>query len=196
MDISELSARMADSISAELGYGEDKKEIIAYGIESLILALIGFAAVLLVASLLKVLFPAAMAAIFGGLLRKMSGGAHFNSPWKCLVSGAVVYSLLGLLAKQMVEHSLYTSELGFLVLIASLIVVALFAPVDCEAKPIHSPVFRRKLKVSSVGFIIFACVIILISNNFLLNTSVVLGIGYQTITLLPVFNKRKKEVPV
>lgn len=185
---------MADSISAELGYGEDKKEIISYGIESLILALIGFAAVLLVASFLKVLFPAAIAAIFGGLLRKVSGGAHFDSPWKCLVSGAVVYSLLGLLAKQMVEYHIYTFELGLLALIISLIFVARFAPVDCEAKPIHSPVFRRKLKVASVCFVILGCLVIMFSNNHLLNTSVVLGVGYQTITLLPVFNKKTKEV--
>jgi len=89
VNFSGISERLAHNISAELNYSEDKKEIVAYGIESTILTVIGFIAVLLVAYPLNALLPAATAAIFGGSLRKLSGGAHFNTPLKCLVFGTI-----------------------------------------------------------------------------------------------------------
>lgn len=194
MSLSENSRRLSDIITAELDYSEDKKEIVAYGIESIVLAILGFVAVLLVAFPLKVLLPAASAVAFGGALRKVSGGAHLNTPLKCLVFGAVVYSLLGVIAKQIVKFDLYSAGLSLLILAICLGIVALLAPVDCEAKPIHSPTLRKKLKIVSSGFVVLACAVVLLSNNTLLNTGAVLGIVYQTMTLLPVFNKKKKEV--
>lgn len=196
MNISNVSERIADSISAELGYNEDKKEIIAYGIESVILAVIGFSAIVFLAFIFDALFPAVIATIFGGGLRKVSGGAHFNTPFKCLAFGAVIYTLIGVMANQLIKYDLYSTIVFFLILVTCLILVALLAPVDCEAKPIHSAKFRERLKLASIGFVIFSCIVILLSNNPLLNTSAVLGIGYQTITLLPVFNNKNKEVSV
>ncbi len=194
MNISEVSERLAHSISTELDYSDDKKEIVAYGIESLMLTVIGFLAVLLLALPFYALVPAAIAAISGGALRKLSGGAHFNTPLKCLVFGAVVYTLLGVTANQIIKYDLYSTGLSFLVLISCLVIVAILAPVDCESKPIHSSRFRRKLRIVSIIYVVFICGVILFSNNILLNTGAVLGIVYQTITLLPVFNKKKKEV--
>lgn len=196
MKIVEISERLATAISNELSYSDEKKEIIAYGIESLILAVIGFIAVLLVAFPLNVVCPAVSAAIFGGLLRKMSGGAHFNTPIKCLLFGTFVYSFLGVLAVKIIINDIYNTFIALSILIISLIIVVILAPVDCEAKPIHSPVFRRKLKIASIGFVVLTCFVVLFSNNYLLNTGAVLGIGYQTLTLLPLFNKKKKEVSV
>lgn len=196
MNISVVSERLAESISAELDYNEDRKEIIAYGMESLILAVIGFSAIFLVAFLLNVLLPAVMAAIFGGLLRKVSGGAHFKTAFKCLALGAVVYPVLGIIAKEIIKYDLYSKGLGLLILIISLVLIAILAPVDCAAKPIHSASFRQKLKIASIGFVVLACTVVLLSNNTLVNIGAVLGIVYQTITLLPVFNKKEKEVSI
>lgn len=189
IDLSKISQNLSDTITEELNYNEEKKEIVAYGIESLILSIIGLLAILLVALLFNALVPAALTAIFGGLLRKVSGGAHFNTPFKCLALGAVVYSALGVAAKQIVINDLYNGILFLIFLVISLVVIALLAPVDCEAKPIHSQSFRRKLKAFSIGFVLLSIIIVLLSNNPLVNTCAVLGIGYQTITLLPVFNK-------
>lgn len=195
MNSSEVSQRIAHAISAELNYSDDKKEILTYGIESIILAVIGFGAVLLVAYPLKALFPATIATIFGGLLRKGSGGAHFNSPFKCLAFGAIVYPLLGIIANQIIGYDLYNMGALLLVLAISLVIVAVLAPVDCDAKPIKSPGFRKKLKIASMSFVVCALVVVSFSNNHLLNISAVLGIVYQTMTLLPIFNK-KKEVSI
>ena len=194
MSIYEISQRLANSISLELGYNEDKKEIVAYGIESVMLSLVGIATILIVALPLNVVFPTVIALIFGGGLRKVSGGAHFQTPMKCLTLGAVVYPLLGVMTVHIVKVDLYQTSVSVLVLVICLIIVALLAPVGCEAKPIHSSIFKRKLKLASVSIVVFACLVILLSNNTLINTGAVLGIVYQTITLLPIFNKKKKEV--
>jgi len=189
IDLSEISQRLSDTITEDLNYSEEKKEIVAYGIESLALSIVGFLAILLVALLFNALVPAALTAVFGGLLRKVSGGAHFNSPFKCLAFGAIVYSLLGVMAKQIVIYDLYNGVISLILLAISLVIVGLLAPVDCEAKPIHSESFRRKLKIFSVCFVGLTIIMVVLSNYPLLNTCAVLGIGYQTLTLLPVFNK-------
>ena len=194
MKITQISRRIAHTISQELGHSEEKEEIIAYGIESTILAILGLVAVVLIALPFNALLPAVIATLFGGILRKLSGGAHFDNPFKCLVFGAIVYSILGVVSKQVVKYDLYNIYTFLAVLLISIAIITIIAPVDSEAKPIHSSVFKKKLKIASIGFVLLTCVLILISDNFLINTSVVMGIVYQTITLLPVFNKKKKEV--
>lgn len=193
MNLSEVSEYISNVLTEELDYSNDKKEIVAYGIESVILTIIGFLAILLLAFFFKAVIPTVIAALFGGFLRRVSGGAHFDTPLKCLTFGAIIYSLLGVIAKEIIIYDLYTTTAALLILVLSLIVIVLFAPVDCEAKPIHSLSFRRKLKIASVGFVVLTMGVALLNNNALVNTSAVLGIGYQTMTLLPVFNKKKKE---
>lgn len=194
MNVTEFSERLANSISGELSYDDEKNDIIAYGIESSILALFGFGAVLLVAFLLGALFPAAIATAFGGILRKVSGGAHFNTPLKCLVAGAITYSILGVFAIKIIENNLFSIGIFLVLLCLSLITVAVLSPVDSEAKPIHSLIFRKKLKIASISIVIFAFFVVLFSDNDLVSTSAVLGIVFQSTTLLPVLNKRVKEV--
>lgn len=193
MDLSQISQRISNSITEELNYSEDQKEMVTYGLESAFLTLIGFISILAVAFLFDALFPATIAAISGGFLRKLSGGAHFDTPSKCLAFGAIVYSLIGLIANKIIFFNLYSHMIFILGLVLSLIIVSVYAPVDCEAKPIHSRSFRQKLKAASITFVLLSLMTIIISDNYLVNTSAVLGISYQTITLLPVFNNKKKE---
>ena len=193
MNLSEISERLSKTLTAELDYDDDKKEIVAYGIETLILSLVGFLAILLAAFLFNAVIPTVIAALSGGLLRKVSGGAHFNNPLKCLAFGTIVYCCLGVMAKEIVKYNLYSTGIYLAILVLAFVSVAILAPVDSEAKPIHSAIFKRKLKIASIGFVILALAIVLLSDNLLLNTSVVLGVAYQALTLLPVFNKKKKE---
>ncbi len=189
MKLTEFSERLSDSLASELSYDEEKKEIMAYGLETVVLAVIGIAAVLIMGLLFKAFLPTLVAIVFGGSLRKVSGGAHLNTPVKCIALGAVVYSLLGVAAKELIKYDLYNIYVLFLGLGISLVVIILLAPVDSEAKPIHSLSFRRKLKAASIAFIGIGFAVLLFSHNPLVNTSAVLGIFYQSMTLLPVFNK-------
>ena len=193
MNLAEFSQKLTDNLTADLNYEEEKKEIVAYGIETFFLTALGFLIILGISYVLNSVFPAIIATIFGGSLRKLSGGAHFSTPTKCLLFGAVVYSLIGVSAKEIVAHGFTSPGVLLAVLVVSLVIVFIYAPVDSEAKPIHSHTFRKKLKVASLAFVLLTLVIVLLNNNLLINTSAVMGIGYQSLTLLPVFNKRRKE---
>lgn len=192
MSYSKISTQLAQYISKDLEFSEEKEEIITYAIETLLLSLLGFAAILLVSYLFNAIIPAATAAIFGGILRRFSGGAHFNSPGKCLAFGTFIYSLIGLLTKQLITYQFINNiNILFFLLFISLVLVFLFAPVDSIAKPIHSKKLRIKLRILSILLIFFAFCFILLDISLLVKVSAVLGIMYQSITLLPFLNKRR-----
>jgi accessory gene regulator B len=194
MNFSEnISNKLTEVITNELDYNEDKKEMIAYAIETALLFILGLFLIVLIGYAFNALMAAVIAAIFGGLLRRVSGGAHFNTPLKCLVIGSISYGFIGVLAKKLLDSNLTNQYVLIFCLVASFLLVAFLAPVDSEAKPIHSSSLKFKLKISSMVFIILSFLIIYVFNNPVLRVSAVLGVSYQSITLLPIFNRKGGE---
>lgn len=190
MNLSKVSGRLTNIITNELDYSEEKKEIIEYAIETALLTLLGTSLIILFGYLTNSLMPVVSAAAFGSLLRRVSGGAHFNSPIKCLFFGAIVYSVIGVLTKEFVIYNVIDKRILIFIILISFLLVSFLAPVDCEAKPIHSKSLRFKLKISSMFFVMLSFFIILFIDNELFNVSAVIGVFYQSITLLPIFNKK------
>lgn len=184
-----LSLKLSDSLTKDLDYDEEKREVITYAIETVLLTILGTSMLLLFAFLLNVLKPALIAGISGMFLRRVSGGFHFNTPFKCLFFGATVYTLLGLASQKVVELNLVGTPVLWMVLGISFVLVSILAPVDSPSKPIHSNTLKKKLKIASMAMIILAFLIITFSPDQLLNLSMCLGILYQSLTLLPVFNQ-------
>ena len=194
MNFSEnISNKLTEVITNELDYNEDKKEIISYAIETALLFVLGSFLIVLLGYAFNALLPAVFAAIFGGLLRRLSGGAHFNSPIKCLVIGSIIYSSIGVLAKKLVDCHLIHQYILISVLLVSFLIVALLAPVDSEAKPIHSSSLKVKLKTSSMVFVTVSLIIVSLTDNTLLSVSAVSGVVYQSLTLLPIFNRKEGD---
>jgi accessory gene regulator B len=191
MSYSKLSERTAARIAAELNYDNEKRQIIAYSIENLLLTTVGFVAILAFGAVFGTALYSGIAAAFGGLLRRMSGGAHFDTPVKCLTFGTVVYGIAGVLSKRLLA-TIY-SPIFIIFLCVSLILVLFYAPVDSKAKPIRSESFRRKLKLSSIAFVLISVLFVVFSESNVIKASIVFGIFYQSLTLLPSFN-REKEV--
>lgn len=187
---SNFSQAVTAIITKDLNYDNEKKEIIAYAIEMLLLGIVGFSAILIVSFIFNALVPAAVAAIFGGILRRFSGGAHFDTPLKCLSFGAVIYSLIGVLAMAIWKLG-FANLLNIVLVLISLIIVVFLAPVDSQAKPIHSRRLRNNLKLSSIFIVVCVFFLIFFNTNFLINISAALGIFYQSLTLLPIFNERR-----
>ena len=191
MNFSEnISNKLTEVISNELDYNEDKKEIIAYAIETALLFVLGWFLIIILGYALNALMSVVIAAFFGGSLRRLSGGAHFKTPIKCLAVGSVIYSSIGVLAEILVDYHFYNQYVLIFVLLISFLIVAFLAPVDSESKPIHSSSFIYKLKIASMVFVTVSIIIVLTLNNTLVSVSAVLGIFYQSITLLPIFNKK------
>jgi len=194
MNFSEnISNKLTEVITNELNYSEDKKEIIVYAIETVLLFVLGLLSIFLLGFTLNALLPAFVAAIFGGLLRRVSGGAHFNTPLKCLTISSITYALIGVLTKKIVNYGLSNHFILIIFLLISFLLVAFFAPVDSESKPIRSSSLKVKLKISSMVFVIVSFLLVSFINNKLVSVSAVLGVFYQSITLLPIFNRRGGE---
>ena len=191
MNFSEnISNKLTGVITNELDYNEDKKEIIAYAVETALLFILGTFLMILLGYAVNALMPALVAAIFGGLLRRVSGGAHFNTPLKCLTIGSITYALIGVSAKKLVNYDLTNQAILIIILLVSFLLVAFLAPVDSESKPIHSSSLKVKLKISSIVFVFVSFLIISILDNKLVSVSAVLGVFYQSSTLLPIFNRK------
>lgn len=188
-----ISNKLTEVITNELDYNQDKKEIIAYAIETTLLFVLGAFLIILLGYAFNALIPAVIAAAFGGLLRRVSGGVHFNNPLKCLIIGSIVYSSIGVLAKKLLYYDLTNQYILIFSLLVSFLLVLFFAPVDSEAKPIHSSSLKFKLKISSMVFIIISFLIIFFVDNPVLSVSAVLGVSYQSLTLLPIFNRKGGE---
>lgn len=186
-----ISNKLMEVITKELDYNDDKKEIIVYAIETAFLFILGSLLIIILGCAFNALMPTVIAAVFGGLLRRVSGGAHFNAPIKCLAFGAIIYSSLGVLAKRLVDYGFANQYILMISLLLVFLLVAFLAPVDSEAKPIHSSSFKFKLKISSLVLIIIVFLIINLVDNPAISVSAVLGVSYQSITLLPVFNRKR-----
>ncbi|WP_308891981.1 accessory gene regulator ArgB-like protein [Candidatus Desulfosporosinus nitrosoreducens] len=188
MNFSEnISYKLTCAITSQLDYDEEKKEIIAYAIETVLLGILGMVIIVLLGYALNVLVPTLLTACFGTFLRRLSGGAHLKKPLNCLVFGAIAYSFIGIIVGKLKGCDLSKMNLTMVLLIALLIVFFL-APVDSEAKPIHSKSLKLKLKVSSVIFVMVSILIVGFSANEVLSLSVTFGVLSQSITLLPIFN--------
>lgn len=190
MNYSKFSQRTAEYITRELKLDDEKQEIMAYAIEVLLLGITGYVLIFAAGTLFGVAGPALVAAVAGGCLRRLSGGAHFDSPGKCITFGTLVYVLIGVLAKHVsqVNTAVTCNVCYFIMLLVSLILVAVYAPVDSEAKPIKSQVLRKRLKLASIVFVIAVVLFVMFIDIKLIQLSIVLGVFYQSLTLLPVFN--------
>lgn len=189
--LTKVSHTIGYFLTKDLDYDEEKLEIIVYAIETAIITAGNLLVILIVAYFLKTFYATLAAAIFGGGLRKLSGGAHFDTPLKCLAFGTVVYNLIGLAAKTLTAISV-SPQIYIAIVFIYLLIVALLAPVDSEEKPIHSLKLRRALKTSSVLFIIFSSALVVHYGNSLLTMSYLMGVGYQSITLFPIFNENRR----
>ena len=195
MPYSRLSTKVSDYLSRELGHDEEKREIIAYAVDSIILIVTGFLMIVAVGFILGVPGATFFAVLSGGLLRQLSGGFHFTAPLPCLVFGAFIYPLLGWIS--MLTFSLLEDRLLFFLLLiglcaTSLILVGVLAPVDSPAKPIISITFRRKLKYYAISWVLLCSIIALLYKETYIGLSLVSGLTFQSLTLLPFLNKIKK----
>lgn len=188
MSISSLSEKLAAQLADELDYNSEKKEIIAYAMETALLFLIGVLLVVFLGYILNALLTTIIAVFFGGSLRRLSGGAHFNSPLKCMIIGSVIYALIGFLSGLLVHFGLTDKLYLVPALLIAFLLVTLLAPVDSEAKPINSQSFKIKLKIAAILFVGVSLLVVTYTDNTALRVSATLGILYQSITLLPYFN--------
>lgn len=196
MSYSSISTRISSYLARELKYSEEQKNVLAYAVENILITVLGFAIIMLIGLLLKAPVETFFAALSAGILRKFSGGAHFSTPGKCLLTGGMVYPSYGLLVKNVLVN--YAKEPVFMAAVimlagASFYAVFKYAPVDSVNKPIISPEFRKKLFRAALFTVVVFYAIGFLNYHTSMGLSVLGGIFLQAVTLLPPLNKKGGE---
>jgi len=189
MSYSKFSTSIAEYISNEIKLDDEKKLVVAYAIENIVLSVIGFLLIILVGAIFGAAIPAAITALSGGLLRRLSGGAHAQTPLKCMLYSSLGYGLVAAVGFHFSKLIVINNVYLILTLVFSLLVVASYAPVDCPAKRINSPVLRKRLKIGSICFVLVIMILVMVMDAASIKVFLTLGVIVQSLTLFPLLNK-------
>ncbi len=189
MAYSPISEKTSEYLAKELNFPEEKREILAYAVENIVLTVIGFVMVMAVGFVLQAPVETFCAAVAGGILRKFSGGAHAATRVSCLVIGAVIYPGTGWLIKLLSPFAGYEGILMAILGLAALLLVYIYAPVDSPAKPIVSQDFRRRLRKGAIITVVVFMGLAIMNVSQTWALPLVGGLFIQSMSLLPLLNK-------
>jgi len=142
-----LARRIAGIVSDQTSASPEDREVYEFAMKLVINTTVDVLVIFLLAYLLGVLRPVALAYAVVALLKYFAGGAHASKMLNCLVTGAAVYLGIGLGARAM-AHSPSPVAWGAFLVIGSLalVVFALNAPAVPPQKPLRSMRQRRHLR--------------------------------------------------
>lgn len=190
MSYSYIATKISDHLSKELNHDEEKRIVIAYAVDTIFLTIIGFVFIMAVGFVMGVPMETFIAALSGFSLRKASGGAHLEKSQLCILTGAVAYPLLGILAKTLSIQGYNKNLIICCVCLICFFIVIKYAPVDSKAKPIISIEFKKRLwRLSLLILLILSSVAFLIENS-IISYAIVCGLFIQSLSILPIFNKK------
>lgn len=190
------SRAVAEKLAADLGYDDEKTEVMAYGAFALFQMFISVGLVLGFGILFHVAAEALIISFTASILRKYSGGVHASSPNTCTFLGVVVCIGFAMIIKFMLATAAGIGgflAVGLLVFAWALLTLYKLAPVDTPNKPIRSEAKRRRMRKGSftlLGFYLVlaaACLILSIflkwDNFFVYSMCITFGVLWQVFTL-------------
>lgn len=187
-----ISETISIKIAKELSLDDEKREVIAYGIFSIVQIIFNLILVLLIGLIFGVSIEALIVSFIIGILRKSSGGVHSSSPQICLVVGTIICVSIALLSQIKIELG-YLIGIIIITFIWSYYIILKLAPVDSIAKPIRTEKKRTRLRQSSIFTLSIYLIIVSINitvylytniNSFIVYSICILGgIIWQVLTL-------------
>lgn len=190
-----LPNKLAQKISKELNYNEEKSAVISYGIFACIHVLASLTLVALFGVLLGIVVQALIVSFASSILRQYSGGVHATRPSTCLTIGTIITILITLIAHyftKLIPVELLVCING-IIMGTSYYLIIRYAPVDSPSKPIKTQSKRKKMKklsliVLSVYVICISVFVILYFNkgsilNIEYSMSICMATGWQAFTL-------------
>ncbi len=113
------------------------------------------------------------------ILRIFAGGLHRNSYWECFFTTLFVFST----SIYVGYTNILNNEVQTLLIVISLILIIMYAPVDHPNKPIINKDRRKKIKLYSIGvFILLVGASYLLSDK--LHSTAVFALFIEALTLL------------
>jgi len=148
-------------IQNELSLSEEKREVIAYGVEAFTSTVLCFLGIVLFGYLFSFLGPVLAISLTAALVKIYTGGPHCNTMLRCIIVTITIFMTLSYISTSFLVPSLSLITGG---LVISLILIARYAPVEVKQKPLsdnHKKALRKGtfkmsiLFVSLVGLLYF-----------------------------------------
>ena len=205
--IENISKLIAEKVSSELNYDNERKEIIQYGTYALIQTLISIISVLILGLVFNIALEALIFLFTASILRKYSGGAHSESSNVCTLLGIIISICIGFLIKSSFFAKMnfeLVVFIGIVIFVFGYFIVFKFAPVDTKNKPIKTEKKKKRmkkgsLKILTIDLFIEVLSIILYYNSgwslakpFML--SIIFGVAWQCMTLTYIGNILLKTI--
>ncbi len=189
-----LAIRLANKISRELNYDDEKKEVVTYGLIALLQLVFTVFFVIVIGLFFGTPVEALIICFSVSCLRKYSGGAHVGTMGLCTFIG-VAYSIgFSLISRYLLLPVLSAPSLCFIsvaVYMISFWAIYKLAPVDSPHKPIKTERKKKRMRKGAfltLSFYMLVSIILLllgkhelIFNSFAL--SLLFGILWQIFTL-------------
>lgn len=151
--IENISKLIAEKVSSELNYDNERKEIIQYGTYALIQTLISIISVLILGLVFNIALEALIFLFTASILRKYSGGAHSESSNVCTLLGIIISICIGFLIKSSFFAKMnfeLVVFIGIVIFVFGYFIVFKFAPVDTKNKPIKTEKKKKRMKKGSL----------------------------------------------
>ncbi|WP_297419000.1 accessory gene regulator ArgB-like protein [Clostridium sp.] len=187
INISEIRAKRRHK-EYELLNRKEAISFMQFGIEGILGDFVKTLIILLIGIPLKILIPSIFIMITFCTLRPLSGGVHMGNYTKCLSLGSVLFLGFAWLIQNYSKYiyiDLINVIYGFIILILVLI-VGIFAPVDCPNKPILE-LDKPKFKMLSMIQILIVGVILSIipDKYYIIKISMITGLILQVFNITP-----------
>lgn len=169
------------AVNSQSKYDEDE---IRYGLEVFLGALLQVLLLAAIGWYLGLLKDTLAIMLSFGLYRRCAGGAHCTAYYRCTLMTLLTLPVLAYLCRFIDNRFFWVYFI--VVLLFSIVVIYLKAPVDTEVKPINDPAERTRLKLRSAVLVVLLLVAALWFQwlgQDLMAIAVLMGIGYQTLTM-------------
>lgn len=205
--IENISKLIAEKVSSELNYDNERKEIIQYGTYALIQTLISIISVLILGLVFNIALESLIFLFTASILRKYSGGAHSESSNVCTLLGIIISICIGFLIKSSFFEKMNFEIVvftGIVIFVFAYFIVFKFAPVDTPNKPIKTEKKKKRMKKGSLKILTIYLFIELLSMILYYNSgwglakpvmlSIMFGVAWQCMTLTYIGNILLKAI--
>ncbi|MDZ4992707.1 accessory regulator AgrB [Clostridium perfringens] len=205
--IENISKAVAEKVSNELNYDNERKEVIQYGTYALIQTLISIISVLILGLIFNIALEALIFLFTASILRKYSGGAHSESSNVCTLLGIIISICVGFLIKSSFFVNMdfeFIIFAGIVAFVFAYFIIFKYAPVDTPNKPIKTEKKKKRMKKGSLKILTIYLFIVLLNIILYYNSdvvfakqvilSVLFGIAWQCMTLTALGNILLKTI--
>lgn len=192
-----VEKRLINNLKKELDLSDNKIEVITFGYRLFAYSVMGYILIIVSSSILGIVQPTLVAAITASVFKAFSGGVHASSQKRCVIIGAIIFNLLGLITTVFIIHISWSllKWISATVFLLTLITFIIYAPADSPGKPITTKVKINKLKRLSIGLLIIWGILTYFAFKGIINIDVqdvlasTLGLAWQGMSLWPITYK-------